>query len=453
MKLPFTQPLKRSFQSLNQWLFQTPERALDQAYDAALIIKAMEDEHFGGGKISPDGMEQDQGRRVYRYFQDELQKYLGITRVRLAEFKTSRSILSLTDPRLSGINFQRWAEGNEETSTPDRLAIRLEKLRFVDEVLERYQPKNPVTALVSLNNPPAVTRPVESANRSPYDFTQNFNPSRSDDKVEDITQGNPTSYVPRSILGTIARLRRELDPQAEEEVVKNFRSSKTKTVLSLRFILLLILVPLLTHQISKNFIVGPIVEDLRPNTPQNLFLNIDMEEEALSELERFEHRLEFQSLLYNAPALSAEEKEEKIHLRAEEIAKDYYDRGENAIKNIFSDLVSTLAFVIVLLISKRDIVVLKSFLDDIIYGLSDSAKAFIIILFTDIFVGFHSPHGWEVLLEGVSRHFGLPESREFIYLFIATFPVILDTVFKYWIFRYLNRISPSAVATYRNMNE
>jgi hypothetical protein len=26
-------------------------------------------------------------------------------------------------------------------------------------------------------------------------------------------------------------------------------------------------------------------------------------------------------------------------------------------------------------------------------------------------------------------------------------------VIKYWIFRYLNRISPSAVATYRNMNE
>lgn len=80
-------------------------------------------------------------------------------------------------------------------------------------------------------------------------------------------------------------------------------------------------------------------------------------------------------------------------------------------------------------------------------------KAFIIILFTDMFVGFHSPHGWEVILEGVARHFGLPENHNIISLFIATVPVILDTIFKYWIFRYLNRISPSAVATYRNMNE
>jgi hypothetical protein len=102
---------------------------------------------------------------------------------------------------------------------------------------------------------------------------------------------------------------------------------------------------------------------------------------------------------------------------------------------------------------KRGILTLKSFFDEIVYGLSDSAKAFIIILFTDMFVGFHSPHGWEVILEGLSRHLGFPANRQFIFLFIATFPVILDTVFKYWIFRYLNRISPSAVATYRNMNE
>ncbi len=111
------------------------------------------------------------------------------------------------------------------------------------------------------------------------------------------------------------------------------------------------------------------------------------------------------------------------------------------------------AFTLLLLNSQREIAILKSFIDDLVYGLSDSAKAFIIILFTDVFVGFHSPHGWEVILEGLSRHWGLPENHDFIFLFIATFPVILDTVFKYWIFRYLNRISPSAVATYRNMNE
>jgi len=145
--------------------------------------------------------------------------------------------------------------------------------------------------------------------------------------------------------------------------------------------------------------------------------------------------------------------EAKITDKAVELAEEFRHESSNAIKNVFADMFSVGAFIWLLLVSKSSIAVVKDFFDNIVYGLSDSAKAFIIILFTDIFVGFHSPHGWEVLLEGVSRHWGLPANRDFIFLFIATFPVILDTIFKYWIFRYLNRISPSAVATYRNMNE
>ncbi len=85
--------------------------------------------------------------------------------------------------------------------------------------------------------------------------------------------------------------------------------------------------------------------------------------------------------------------------------------------------------------------------------MSDSAKAFFIILATNIFVGYHSSYGWEIFLAEILQHFGLPENKSLISLFIATVPVIMDTIFKYWIFRYLNRSSPSAVATYRNMNE
>jgi hypothetical protein len=178
-----------------------------------------------------------------------------------------------------------------------------------------------------------------------------------------------------------------------------------------------------------------------------------MEEEAMGELHRFKEKLEFKNLILSAPKLSQEEIENEIRERATELNEEFHQRGKNAIKNIFADLLALIAFSLVIFNSKQDIVVLKSFMDDIVYGLSDSAKAFIIILFTDMFVGFHSPHGWEVVLEGISKHLGIPENRDFIFLFIATFPVILDSVIKYWIFRYLNRVSPSAVATYRNMNE
>jgi hypothetical protein len=217
--------------------------------------------------------------------------------------------------------------------------------------------------------------------------------------------------------------------------------------------LLLIIVPLLTHQVSKALIVGPLVEHFRNAEKVEVFLNAEMEEEGLLKLQRFEERIKFEALISNAPPLESEELEKKIKEKAEEVKEEFRQESDNAIKNVFADICAVISFTVLLLMSKSSVAVLKEFIDNVVYGLSDSAKAFIIILFTDVFVGFHSPHGWEVLLEGISRHWGLPANRDFIFLFIATFPVILDTIFKYWIFRYLNRISPSAVATYHNMNE
>lgn len=36
-----------------QWFFRTPDRALNQAYEAAQMIEAIEREYFGGNPISP----------------------------------------------------------------------------------------------------------------------------------------------------------------------------------------------------------------------------------------------------------------------------------------------------------------------------------------------------------------------------------------------------------------
>ncbi len=166
----------------------------------------------------------------------------------------------------------------------------------------------------------------------------------------------------------------------------------------------------------------------------------------------FEDKIRFETLMNEQGQASLESVESRMREKVHEITKESQLESSNALTNIFADILSVGAFSWLILVSKREIAILKDFIDQIIYGLSDSAKAFIIILFTDMFVGFHSTHGSEVILEGILHHFGLPE-KNIIFLFIATVPVILDAIFKYWIFQYLNRISPSAVATYRNMNQ
>jgi hypothetical protein len=273
--------------------------------------------------------------------------------------------------------------------------------------------------------------------------------------IKNVTQSafEKTGPIPRSITKTFEKFKKELDPNSESEIIEEFRVSRYQTAASIKYLLLLIVFPVIVNQISKGVIFSPFIDYFWNEKRLDVFLNASQEERAFSELQRFEEKIHFEILIGQLPPLSQESIDREIKNKAVELAQYYSQESINAIKNLLSDLLGFIAFSYLLLKGGRQVSVLKSFLNELVYGLSDTAKAFLIILFTDIFVGFHSTHGWEVLLENGLRHFGLPENRDFIFLFIASFPVILDTVFKYWIFRYLNQVSPSAVATYRNMNE
>jgi hypothetical protein len=143
----------------------------------------------------------------------------------------------------------------------------------------------------------------------------------------------------------------------------------------------------------------------------------------------------------------------KIQKKTLELAFQYNQQSINALNNLFGDFITLMTIFLLFLILKPQIIILKSFLLESLYSLSDTTKSFLLILGTDLLVGFHSPRGWEVLIDFVLNRFGFPHNENFIFLFVATFPVLLDTVFKYWIFRYLNKISPSTVATYHAMIE
>lgn len=436
-----------------QWYAKTPERALDQAYRAALKIKDIEDKHFNGQKVSKEFT--NYGASVVSSFRTEVNGFLQIIKIRKAEYETSRFIGILAN--LANI-CPGLKDGEAELSTINTDLIIFEKLRLVDEIVAKYRVKDSYVdnngSLRRINPAPKVNQSNSIRSRALFDFMENSPDYKDMDRMQKVT--DKSGVLPRSFLNTINKIKQEMDPkneETEEAVLQKYRASRYHTGMSIKFLLLIIIVPLLTHQLTKTFVIAPLVNKYAQNYEEVIFINKDYEVEAFSELKEFEESLYFKGLIGLSPKLSSEEVETEIKQKAEEISQEYRNRGTDAIANVFADLASVFAFGAVIFFSRREIQIVKSFLDGILYNLSDSAKAFLIILFTDMFVGFHSPHGWEVILENVARHFGLPESRDFNFLFIATFPVILDTVLKYWIFRYLNRISPSAVATYRNMNE
>ncbi|MEB3227510.1 MAG: proton extrusion protein PcxA [Synechocystis sp.] len=434
------------WQGATQWLQGSPDRSLEQAFRAALSIRDIEDQYFQGKKVGPENC--DYGASVITYFTNEVQRHLR---------KIEQQLYHLN----SNETFARILTLDSSQEHDQKTTYTLEKLHFIDDTLARYEGELPQVSPpkqslgINILDPQQIAQSKQRRSRQiQRDTFKYIRKEESQQKLESATQ--KSGVLPRSFLRTVNRLKQEMDPQSdstEQKVLKQYRNSRYKTALSVKFLLTLIIIPLLAHQLTKTFFLLPSVEGYFERNAEVIFINQNMEQEAYEELNRFEESLRFRSLLGFSEKLTPEEIEEQLAAKAVEISHEYRRVSTNAIANIFADIFSLVSFVIVLVTSQREIEVLKEFIDEIVYGLSDSAKAFLIILFTDMFVGFHSPHGWEVILASIARHFGLPENEDFNFLFIATFPVILDTVFKYWIFRYLNGISPSSVATYRNMNE
>ena len=316
----------------------------------------------------------------------------------------------------------------------------------------------------------------------------------------------PTGLVPRSIIRTFDRFRQQLLPETKTAAVQEFRISRYQVLVSVKALASLVVVPIFVNFVAKTFFLNPATEYLWNTRQHEIFLNSYQEDRALREMEDFSEKVYFESLLSEEPATTlgaqwgerrgsqaalaestklplpfwvqdlriskrawmtdtgvlpsasshahmGKTVESQFQGKAMELALLYNKESMLAITNVLGDFVTFVTIASLFVWMRPQIVILKSFLTESIYSLSDTTKSFLLILVTDLLVGFHSPRGWEIGIEMLLRHFGLPENQDFIFLFVAAFPVFLDTIFKYWIFRYLNKISPSTVATYHNMIE
>lgn len=145
--------------------------------------------------------------------------------------------------------------------------------------------------------------------------------------------------------------------------------------------------------------------------------------------------------------------EQKLQEKTINLADHYNKLSIEAITNFFADLLSFITLCYLLLVLEIQLNITKSFLLEVFFGLDDSKKSLLILLVTDLLVGYHSSNLWELFFEFLFNHYGLPESQTGIFLLVATLPVLLDVLFKYLIFRHLNRSSPATVATYHAMIE
>nr|YP_010144012.1 envelope membrane protein [Nicotiana stocktonii]QQL05353.1 envelope membrane protein [Nicotiana stocktonii] len=190
------------------------------------------------------------------------------------------------------------------------------------------------------------------------------------------------------------------------------------------------------------------------NTGQSeIFLNNIQEKSLLEKFIELEELLFLDEMIKEYSETHLEEFGIGIHKETIQLIKI---QNENRIHTILHFSTNIICFIILSgysMLGNEKLVILNSWAQEFLYNLSDTVKAFSILLLTDLCIGFHSPHGWELMIGSIYKDFGFVHNDQIISGLVSTFPVILDTIFKYWIFRYLNRLSPSLVVIYHSMND
>nr|YP_010892096.1 envelope membrane protein [Ludwigia adscendens]WQH58933.1 envelope membrane carbon uptake protein [Ludwigia hexapetala]WQH59103.1 envelope membrane carbon uptake protein [Ludwigia peploides subsp. montevidensis]WJO89792.1 envelope membrane protein [Ludwigia adscendens]WMY92931.1 chloroplast envelope membrane protein [Ludwigia adscendens]WQH59018.1 envelope membrane carbon uptake protein [Ludwigia hexapetala] len=142
-----------------------------------------------------------------------------------------------------------------------------------------------------------------------------------------------------------------------------------------------------------------------------------------------------------------------IHKEMIQLIKMHNEDHIHTILDLSTNIICFIIFSGYSILGNKELLILNCWVQEFLYNLSDTIKAFSILLLTDLCIGFHSPRGWELMIAYVYKDFGFAHNDQIISGLVSTFPVILDTILKYWIFRYLNRVSPSLVVIYHSMND
>lgn len=303
---------------------------------------------------------------------------------------------------------------------------------------------------------------------------------------------------PRSFNRVFDRFFKQVFSDVDTLVIEEYRFYRYLFLTTVRCIFLLLFLPFCVNFAAKTYLLRPITEYYWNTKGTEIFLNAYSQKIAYEEYKEFEEKLYFESLLspsvketerflpsrltFNGipqgetmdfarkPLLERTNLEkgressgvdsygeawvlESLSQKTMELALLYNEQSIDAITNFFADLLSFGTLCFLFLNFEIQMNITKSFLLEVFFGLDDSKKSLFILFITDLLVGYHSPNIWELLFQSFFFHYGIPENETTIFLLVATLPVLLDVLFKYLIFRHLNRASPATVATYHAMIE
>ncbi|KAM7480818.1 hypothetical protein LguiB_005401 [Lonicera macranthoides] len=213
-----------------------------------------------------------------------------------------------------------------------------------------------------------------------------------------------------------------------------------------KFLAVLILVPWALDFLVHDYVLMPFLDRYVKTVPlaaQVLDVRRSQKLEMVKELKVEKSRYQLEVEIGKSPPLSDTELWLELRHKALDLREKWRLENRRAFANIWSDMVFGISLFILLYFNQSQVALLKFTGYKIINNISDARKAFLIILVTDIFLGYHSECGWQTVVEIFLEHYGLDVEQSALTVFIGLVPVFLDACVKLWMLKFLPRFSPN----------
>ncbi|KAF7095826.1 hypothetical protein CFC21_097895 [Triticum aestivum] len=215
---------------------------------------------------------------------------------------------------------------------------------------------------------------------------------------------------------------------------------------SAKFLALLIVVPWVLDLLVHDYVMMPFLDRYVEKVPlaaEMLDVRRSQKIQMIKDLNIEKARFRFEVEIGKSPPLSDEEFWSELREKAVELRDEWRLENRQAFANIWSDMVYGVALFLLMYFNQSKVAIIKFTGYKLLNNISDSGKAFLIILVSDILLGYHSEAGWHSLVEIILDHYGLETDQAAVTFFVCLVPVALDVFIKFWVYKYLPRLSPS----------
>ncbi|KAM0013448.1 putative chloroplast envelope membrane protein, CemA [Helianthus debilis subsp. tardiflorus] len=270
----------------------------------------------------------------------------------------------------------------------------------------------------------------------------------SDESVE----GDLSDLIPGK--GFTESVRDLVFGREDDEILYEDRVFRYASFNSAKFLAALIIIPWALDFFVHDYVLMPFLDRYVKTVPlaaEILDVRKHQKLEMVKELKTKKERYKFEVEIGKSPPISDEELYLELRHKALELRDEWRLINRSAFANIWSDMVFGISLFVLLYFNQNQVALLKFTGYKIINNISDTGKAFLIILITDIFLGYHSESGWQTLLEIIVDHYGFDVDHSAIIIFVCLIPVVIDACVKLWMFKFLPRLSPKVSNIFQEM--